>query len=146
MFSKDGFTLIEAVVAMLIGAAVVVSVGTLSERLVHHRTTADSNSAAMSLAERTMEQLLALPDPTTNASLTDPGPHGPCGSPPCPVDVAGASTINGPYSLQWTVSDSGSGSSFLVTPTTEVKRLTVTVVHRTNPMVNASVVTFYNVR
>jgi hypothetical protein len=60
--------------------------------------------------------------------------------------VTGASAANGPYRLQWTVSDSGSLSTFLVTPTAEIKRLTVTVVHRTNPMVNASVVTFYNVR
>ncbi len=58
MFSSKGFTLIEAVVAMLIGAFVVIAVGGLTERLIHHRITTDSNSAAMSLAEHRMETLL----------------------------------------------------------------------------------------
>ena len=61
MSSNRGFSLIEAVVAILIGAIVILGLGGLSERLIHHRTTTDSNSAAMSLAERQMEKLLARP-------------------------------------------------------------------------------------
>ena len=144
-FNESGFTMIEAVVAILMSAAVVIGIGSLTERLVHHRTTTSSNSAATSLAERTMEALLALPDPATDASLTS-GTHGPCGTPPCAVDFGGTPTINGPYALQWSVSDSGSASTFFVTPTAEVKRITVTVAHANNPMVTSSVVAFYNVR
>ena len=145
MFNKAGFTLIEAVVAMLMSVAVIVSIGTLSERLVHHRTTTGSNSAATTLAERTMEALLALPNPATDASLTS-GVHGPCGTPPCAVDFGGAPTLNGPYTLQWAVADSGSASTFFLTPTAEVKRITVTVAHANDPMVASSIVAFYNVR
>lgn len=144
-FDESGFTMIEAVVAILMSVAVVIGIGNLTGRLVHHRSTTGSNSAATSLAERTMEALLSLPDPSNDVSLTD-GTHGPCGTPPCPVDLGGTSTTNGPYTLQWSVSDSSSASSFFVTPTAEVKRITVTVAHANNPMVRSSVVAFYNVR
>src|SRR5437016_2749068 len=78
MSNKLGFSLIEAVVAILIGAVVVVAVGGLSERLIHHRTTTDSNSAAMSLAEARMEALLTDP----NLSPTCPN------NPPLAADPA----------------------------------------------------------
>ena len=147
-FDQSGFTMIEAVVAIVMSVALVVGIGSLTGRLVHHRTTTSSNSAATSLAERTMEALLALPDPANDASLsTTPSPtHGPCGTPPCRVDSGGTPTTDGPYTLQWSVSDSGLASTFFVTPTAEVKRITVTVAHANNPLVTSSVVAFYNVR
>ena len=49
----------KRLVAILIGVIVVLGLGGLSERLIHHRTTTDSNSAAMSLAERQLEKLFA---------------------------------------------------------------------------------------
>ena len=168
MSSKRGFTLIEAVAAVLIAAFVVIAVGGLSERLIHHRTTTDSNSAAQSLAQWKMEKLIADTNPnppatdcpsattasnicgtaTTNGvnlcgDITASGrQHG-----PFPVDVLGnASTSTGPYCIQWNVIDtSSSASSPLVIPSaaTATKRITVTVSHLRNPLVNAKVVTQY---
>jgi len=61
MSSSRGFTLIEALVAIVVGLAFVVGLGGLAERASHHHTTTNSNSAAMALAERQMEVLLADP-------------------------------------------------------------------------------------
>ena len=165
MSNKLGFSLIEAVVAILIGAAVVVAVGGLSERLLHHRATADSNSASMSLAELQMETLLADP-------ISDPSPVGCIGTCPdqCPSTLTTSSpalcagthpaitmqangTATGPYRVQWTVVDAdGTGGSPLVIPTptapaqqAPMKRITVVVTLPNNPFVNATIVRFkYN--
>ena len=169
MSSKRGFTLIEAIVAVLIAAIVVVAVGGLSERILHHRTTTDSNSAAQSLALWQMEKLIADPNPNPPASPDCPNPttaSNICGTAttngaklcgnttsgrqhgPFPVDVLGnASTSSGPYCIQWNVVDTSSTSppSPLVIPSgaTATKRITVTVSHVKNPLVNARVVTQY---
>jgi prepilin-type N-terminal cleavage/methylation domain-containing protein len=146
MFNRRGFSLIEAVVAILIGAVVVVAVGGLSERLVHHRTTTDSNSAAMTLAEKQMEKLLADPvsDPTscpTPPLITSPAL---CAGTHPAITLNANATASGPYRLQWVVADSGPTASFFKTLTVRaVKQLTVTVTLPNNPYVNASIVTFY---
>src|SRR5207237_5086948 len=90
MFSSKGVSLIEAVVAVLIGAVVVLAVGGLSERLVHHRATTDSNSAAMSLAEWQIEQLVANPkqNPEANPSIN-------CSASPPPEALCGGAPPNG---------------------------------------------------
>lgn len=169
MSSKQGFTLVEAVVAVLIAAFVVIAVGGLVERLLHHRTTTDSNSAAQSLALWQMEKLFAdanpnppvspdCPNATTASNIcgtaTTNGANL-CGNTtasgrqhgPFPVDVLGnASTSTGPYCIQWNVIDtSTSASSPLVIPSasTATKRITVTVRHLRNPLVNARAVTQY---
>jgi Tfp pilus assembly protein PilE len=145
MYSERGFTLIEVAVGALIGVMVVVSIGVLTQNLVHQRTSADSNSAAMTIAEGTLEQLEALQNPTTSASLTV-GAHGPCVAPPCLVDVTGASSLNGPYRLQWVVVDNtNSSTSPLVSPSNNSKQITVTVTHVSNPYVRANLVTYYKV-
>jgi prepilin-type N-terminal cleavage/methylation domain-containing protein len=137
--SNRGFSLIEILVAMAIGVAVVLGVGALGERLVHHRVTTDSNSAAMSLAERQMEVLLAdtNPNPTTAQ---------------CPAAnlCSGAHTSpSGLYTVQWTIVDGSTASTsplVLATGATAlVKKITVTVTHLRNPQVNATLVRYYKV-
>jgi Tfp pilus assembly protein PilV len=177
MSSNQGFTLIEGVVAVLIAAFVVIAVGGLSERLLHHRTTTDSNSAAQSLAEWKMEKLVADTNPNPPATdctgsasasnicgtATTWGTNGNlCGNTtatgaqhgPFPVDVLGnTSTSSGPYCIQWRVIDASTGASSpliipagVPTPTggsAPTKRITVTVTHLRNPLVNARVVNQY---
>jgi prepilin-type N-terminal cleavage/methylation domain-containing protein len=150
MSSRNGFTLIEVVVAALIGAFLVIAIGGLSERLIHHRATADSNSAAMSLAERQMETLLGnpIPNPTSCPTVDSfalcAGTHT-----AVTVDAQGAASASGPYRVQWVVTDATNAqTSPLVTPdptlvTVKVKRITVTVTHLKNGMVNASLVRYY---
>jgi prepilin-type N-terminal cleavage/methylation domain-containing protein len=124
-----GFTLIEALVAIVIGLAVVLGIGGLGERLIHHRTTGDSNSAAMSLAERQMEQLLAKQSPETDANLTS-GTH---------------TATSGSFNISWTVTDAAtSGTAFVLSSgsnpaVANVKTITVTVTHAKNPLVRASI-------
>lgn len=145
MSSERGFTLVEVGVGALLGVILVLSVGTLTQNLVHQRSSADSNSAAMSIAEQTLEQLRALANPATDANLTA-GAHGPCVTPPCLVDVTGTSSLSGPYRLQWVVVDNTSAStSPLVSPSNNSKQITVTVTHASNPYVRASLVTYYKV-
>jgi type II secretory pathway pseudopilin PulG len=156
MFSSKGFTLIEAVVAMLIGAFVVIAVGGLTERLIHHRITTDSNSAAMSLAERQMETLLADPNATPTgcpapASLTTSSPALCAGAHPA-ITVSAGGTGSGPYQVQWTVVNAGAASPIVI-PTPDptgalqdpMKQITVTVTMPNNRLVNATIVRFkYN--
>ena len=52
MSSSRGFTIVETVVAVLVAALIILSIGGLSERLVHRRTTRDSNSTGLALAKR----------------------------------------------------------------------------------------------
>jgi prepilin-type N-terminal cleavage/methylation domain-containing protein len=164
MSSKSGFTLIESVVALLIGAAVIVAIGGLSERLIHHRTTTDSNSAALNLAEWQMEKLFAssarnLSCPTATTSSNACGSTVTNGDDLCGYDVAtnvngrqhGPVTIDanqssgGRYCLQWNVLDASSdASSPLIVPTGVVaKRITVTVRHQKNPQVYAKVTSLF---
>ena len=140
---EAGFLLIEVVVATLIAVVVVIAIGLLSENLARRRASADSLSAAVSLAEGQMEQLFALPSPATNFSLTA-GNHGPCGTPPCPVDVSGVSNSSGPYLLQWSVIDNSSSGTPLVDSTASSKKLTVTVSHQSDPYANVNLQTYYD--
>lgn len=158
MSSKKGFTLIETLVALVIGVAVVLGIGALGERLVHHRVTTDSNSAAMSLAERQMEVLLA--DPIANPTGAQCPAANLCGDTPAnggrthgptSVDENLTPSGSGPYSVRWVVVDANSTS-----PTTSplvlaagasslVKKITVTVTHLRNPQVGATLVRYYKV-
>jgi prepilin-type N-terminal cleavage/methylation domain-containing protein len=141
--SSKGFTLIETLVALVIGVALILGIGALGERLFHHRTTTNSNSAAMSIAEQQMEQLLA--DQTRN----------PTGG-QCPAAKLCSGTHNstsGLFNVQWIVVDASSaGTSPLILSTgtnpavVTVKQLTVTVRHSTNPQVYASVTRLMSVQ
>lgn len=145
MFSERGFTLIEVAAAALIGVVLVLGVGLLSENLVRRRASSDSISAAVALAERQMEQLLAKQSPGTSADLTA-GSHGPgasCVSPPCKLDETGTATLNGPYLMQWDVIDSSSSGTPLVDPDASTKKITITVSHVTNPFTRATLQTYY---
>ena len=149
MSNSRGFTITEAVVALLVAAMTVIAIGGLGERLNHHRTTTDSNSAAMSLAERQMESLLAetVQNPTTaqcpTANLCG-------GSPPTGLTKTLTSrnvdlTSCGPYTVQWAVvdDDNSSATSPLKlsagTTATAMKTITVTVTLPANPLVRASI-------
>jgi len=149
MSSSRAFTLVEAVVAVLIAATMVIAIGGLGERLIHHRNTADSNSAAMSLAERQMESLLAetIQNPTTAQC---PAANLCGGTPPTGVTktLTGRNvdlTTGGPYTVQWTVvdNDNSAATSPLKlsagTTTTTVKTITVTVTLPANSLVRASI-------
>ena len=65
--SRDGFFLIEALVAAVIGVVVVAGVGLLFERSAHQRIVTNSGAAALSLAEKKLEELLA--NPTRNPAM-----------------------------------------------------------------------------
>jgi Tfp pilus assembly protein PilV len=133
MWNDRGFTLVEVVVGGLVGAVLVVAIGLLGQNLVHQRTSADSESAAISLAERALERLKS-----PGANLTA-GSYGPYLS-----NGGGATTLNGPFSMQWSIIDNTSSStSPLVSPTLDSKRLTVTVTHVSNPHVRASFTTYH---
>lgn len=144
MFSERGFTLLEVLIAAAIGVVLVLGVGVLQEGLVHRRASSNSISAATSLAERQMEQLLATANPGTASDLTA-GTHGPnaCASPPCKIDESGDSTVNGPYLMQWTVVDNNASSTKFVDSSSSTKHITVTVTHVSNPHAQATLVTNY---
>jgi prepilin-type N-terminal cleavage/methylation domain-containing protein len=152
--NSRGFSLIEVLVAIVVGAIVVIGVGLLGERLVHHRATSDSNSAAMSLAERKMEQLLAASTPPTC-----PGDDLCGGAPPGGLNHTLSNqnvdlTSGGPYTVLWNVVDNDNSTqttplklSSGTNPTqTIVKTITVTVTLPKNPLVNASIKRHYRLR
>ncbi len=158
MSNSRGFSLIEVLVAIVVGAIVVIGVGLLGERLVHHRATSDSNSAAMSLAERQMEQLLADPTPNPTGAAC-PAANLCAGAPPTGlthtltnrnVDL----TAGGPYTVQWNVinNDNTTQTSPLklssgTNPTqTVIKTITVTVTLPNNPLVSASIKRHYRLK
>jgi len=134
MSNERGFTLIEALVAIVIGSFVVIGIGILAERLIHHRTTTDSNSAAIAFAEQQMEQLLAVQSPGTDANLTN-GSH---------------TATSGQYNIQWTVTDAlSNGTTPFVLSTgsnpavPNVKTIVMTVTHSRNAFVRASITRHY---
>jgi len=143
MCNERGFTLVEVLVAASIGLVMVLGLGMLQESLVRRRAATSAINGATSLAEQQLEQLLADPNPETSASLTA-GLHGPngCASPPCKVDETGASTINGPFRMQWTViDDDNSGTKPLYDPSSSSKQITVNVTHVSDPYARATLVT-----
>lgn len=148
MFDEGAFTLLEAVVATLVGMVLVLSLGLLTEHLEHRRASTDSTSGSLALAELQMERLLTKKNPASDPELTA-GLHGPasCVSPPCMVDQTGAPSLNGPYLMQWDVVDNdGTGGSPLVDPTVDTKQIAVTVAHVTDPLARATLRTYYKYR
>jgi prepilin-type N-terminal cleavage/methylation domain-containing protein len=158
VFNSRGFSLIEVLVAIVVGAIVVIGVGLLGERLVHHRATSDSNSAAMSLAERQMEQLLA--DPTPNPTGGACPAANLCGAaPPVGLDHTLTNrnvdlTAGGPYTVQWNVVNNDNTTqttplklSSGTNPTqTVVKTIRVTVMLPNDPLVRASITRHYRLK
>jgi Tfp pilus assembly protein PilV len=158
VFNSRAFSIIEVLVAVVVGAIVVIGVGLLGERLVHHRATTDSNSAAMSLAERQMEQLLADPNPNPTGGACPAANL--CGAAPPTglnhtltnrnVDL----TAGGPYTVQWNVvnNDNTTQTSPLklssgTNPTkTVIKTIRVTVTLPNNPLVRASITRHYKLK
>ncbi len=128
---ERGFTLIELLVAAVIGVIMVLALGTLGLNSFHQRITADSLSAAATLAERQIERLKALPNPATNALLTA-GTHTAAGSP-----LRENGTTGGPFAVQWVVENN--------IPVTGIKKITMTVDHVNNDSVYVQLVTYYKV-
>ena len=141
-FNNEGFSLIETLAALLVGLGLVLGLGNLVQRLSHHRTTTNSNSAAMAYAEQQMEKLLA-----------DQNPRPSGGSCPAASLCAGShSTTAGAFDVRWTVVDSSTAatsplilSSATNTALFTVKKITVNVTHSKNPAVSASITRLYNV-
>jgi prepilin-type N-terminal cleavage/methylation domain-containing protein len=125
MSTDSGFTLVETLVAALIGAILVVSIGVLGGTLLRHRANADSISAATSVAEAEIERLRALGEPPDGTV----GWNG--------VNEAGEPDF-GPYEMQTVVEDDQPP----LDPDALSKRLTVRVRHQNNPLVSAEVTTY----
>jgi len=155
MSSSRGFSLIEALVAIVIGVAVVVGLGGLGERLIHHHSSTNSNSAAMTLAERQMEVLLADPlqNPSGGTQCATVNTNTLCNGSHTALNLAADGTATNPqYSVQWTVENivgTGLQNEALVIPTPptgtvqlEAKKVTITVTHIRNPAVYAQVVRY----
>jgi len=68
MYRDHGFTLIETLVALVVGVALVVTIGVLGGNLIRHRANADSNSAAMSFARSTIRRPGRIPRPSTRTA------------------------------------------------------------------------------
>lgn len=142
--NEGGFSLIEALAALLVGLGLVLGLGNLGQRLAHHRTTTNSNSAAMAYAEQQMEKILA-----------DQNPRASGGSCPANPLCAGSHGVTvGDFNVQWTVVDSTNATSSPLimactnpacTFTFTVKKITVTVTHSKNPAVTASITRLYDV-
>jgi prepilin-type N-terminal cleavage/methylation domain-containing protein len=124
MYRDHGFTLIETLVALVVGVALVVTIGVLGGNLIRHRANADSNSAAMSLAQMKLEQLRALDDPAAGTDSET-------------VDENGTPGL-GPYQIQWTVTD-----NVPAIPDTVSKHIKVTVSHDYNRFAAAEIETYY---
>jgi prepilin-type N-terminal cleavage/methylation domain-containing protein len=152
--SRGGFTLIETLAALVIGLALVVGLGGLTERLAHHRITTDSNSAAMSLAERQVESLLAesVLNPTGTQCATVDTSKLCAGTHTATTLNSSGGTSNPEYRVQWTITDATGASTVPLvmptpagTPTTEAKQITVSVTHLNNPQVGASLTRYVRV-
>ena len=116
MFSNGGFTLIEVLVGAVIGALLVVAVGVLGQNVVHQRISADSNSAAMSIAEKKVEGFIYS------------------------APVQGTTTENvGPGGLFHAISEITDDK-----PMDGMKKVHVSVTHNNNPYVNAEIYTYLN--
>lgn len=142
--SERGFSLVEALVALLVGLGLVLGLGNLGQRLAHHRTTTNSNSAAMAYAEQQMEKLLADQNPRASGAAC----------PANPLCAGSHSATIGDFNVTWTVADSSNATSSPLimactnpscTFTFTVKKITVTVTHTKNPAVAASITRLYDV-
>jgi type II secretory pathway pseudopilin PulG len=164
MYRDGGFTLIEVAVAAVVGILLVLGIGLLGGNVFHQRISADSNSAAMSLAERHLERLLAnsVANPTSTQCATVPAncqPHSCtqalCGSTsfssgtpgllhgPTNTSADGSTPVGAPFEIRYWVHDCGSASSICKVPS--LKRITVEVDHTNNPQINARLETYYAV-
>jgi prepilin-type N-terminal cleavage/methylation domain-containing protein len=149
--SQRGFSLIEVVVALLIGVFMVLSAGNLGAVFFHQRASYDSISAATSLAERVWEQLRDIQNPvggsppgtTTNSNFTN-GSHTATNSP-----MKEDGTAGGPYVVSWTVSDPfPTGlvvNSQCASGMSGMKKVVINVTHQNNSAVNVQFVTYYKV-
>jgi type II secretory pathway pseudopilin PulG len=135
MSSRAGFTLVETLVAGLVGVALIVSLGVLVGSLVRHRANADSNSAATNLAQMEMERLRSVPNPDTNPLLA-PGTYGWYS-----VTETNLSAPGGPYQIRWIIEDNVPALPDQMLS----KQITVNVRHVNNPYVTSELVTYYQV-
>src|SRR5256885_8733477 len=94
-----GFTLIEVLVAAVIGLVMMVGAGNLGLNALHQRASYDSISTATSLAERQFELLRDIQNPVSDSNFTT-GSHTAANS---PMKQDGSS--GGPYNVSWTVTD-----------------------------------------
>ena len=139
--SQSGFTVVEVLVAALIGLMMVAAAGNLGLNLFHKRASYDSLSAATSLAERQFELLRNIQNPSADTTNFSNGTHTATNSP-----LTQSGTAGGPYNVRWIVADpfpsalqgtcaSGSG----------LKKITIQVSHTSDPSVNVELVTHYKV-
>lgn len=129
--NSSGFSLIELLVAAIVGLGMVTGAGLLGLNIFHQRASYDSISAATSLAERQFEILRAIQNPVSNSNFTD-GDHTATNSPMNPNGTSG-----GQFVVEWNVRDD--------IPMVGVKKITMRVTHLNNPAVDVQLVTYYKV-
>jgi prepilin-type N-terminal cleavage/methylation domain-containing protein len=155
MSTDRGFTLIETLVAVLIGTLLVIFAGILGGNLIRHRANADSSSAATSIAQQALELIRAEPvlDPDATACSVPvcasawPDEINRCPRlcarvyGPFPVNEHGTPAIGGPYQLSWVVTD---GQPVALSDV-DSKRVVVEVSHENNPLVRSRLQTYLQV-
>jgi type II secretory pathway pseudopilin PulG len=129
MSGRFGFTLVETLVAALVGVLLVVAVGLLGGSLVRHRVSADTLSAATRLAEKELETLRNVPDPLVDLVAGT--------STWRTVDEAGNPSLAGPFQVQTEIQDNQPSL-----PETLSKRLTARVRYAGRPTVLAELTTY----
>jgi len=100
---KQGFTIIEVMIAMTILAIGLLSIGTMQIAAVKGNKIAMDISKASYLAESKLEELLSLP--FVDANVADANGDGALGLDAKTADTADRFEINGRYTLFWNIAD-----------------------------------------
>ena len=133
--SEAGFSLIEVLVAAIVGLGMVTAAGLLGLNIFHHRASYDSISAATSLAEREFEILRDLQNPVSSLVSGTASGLNPNGTSGGQFNVAWTVTDPFPTALQGNCAAGVSG----------VKKVSIRVTHTNNPAVDVNLVTYYKV-
>ena len=138
--ANTGFTLIEVLVALVIGAFLIAGAGQLGVNMFHQRASYDSISAATSLAEKRFEILRDLQNPITTLASGSAS------------NVKEDGTSGGPFNVVWTVTDVLPSAVAGICPTpvsgpviSGTKKVSIRVTHNNNPAVDVNLVTYYKV-
>ena len=138
--ADSGFTLLEVLIALILGTFLIAGAGQLGLNIFHQRASYDSISAATSLAEKRFEILRDLQNPITtlvSGSATNLKEDG---------------TSGGPFNVVWTVTNVLPSAVAGICPTpvsgptvSGTKKVSIRVTHNNNPAIDVNLVTYYKV-